>query len=108
LSFTARLFCVGLALLAAACGPRAPVGYPPDYEINFMRSCRAQNPAVDICRCTWEKIEANITPQDFAGLERLPPAARAQSPLSAQIQGYGLDCAVEAQGAAAPSAGKAP
>lgn len=106
-----RALCAGalvLVVLTAACGQREPAGYPPEFELNFMRACEAQNPAADICRCTWERIEANIAAEDFVALERLSPAQRARSPINAQIEGYALGCAAEAASANAPAGEQAP
>lgn len=88
-----------LVLLAlAACGP--PRGYRPEVEVNFMRACEAQPAAVDgRCRCIWDKIEAEVAPNDFHALEGLPPAARAAAPLQRQIENYARAC----MGTAAPA-----
>jgi hypothetical protein len=82
-------------LTLAACTPPAPQGYPPGVEQNFMRACEAQSTVSGLCACTWERIEAVVTPADFAALERLPGSERAAHPLAQQIEGYALACAAE-------------
>jgi hypothetical protein len=80
--------------LAAGCGPPR-TGYPPAYERNFMRACEARSAIPDLCACMWDKIEADIAPDAFAALERLPTAERDAHPLKRQIDGYALTCARE-------------
>lgn len=85
---------LALAIALAACG-EADVGYPPAYELNFMRACEAQNPNAGVCACTWARIETNLPRRDLDALERLSAAARARSPLQRQIEGYVRACAAE-------------
>ncbi len=97
---------LAVGAMLAACGQRAPAAYPAAYEANFMRACEAQNPAPGICGCTWARIEASITPEDFAAVERMSPLERSASPVIAQIEGFRLACVGEAQASepvAAPS-----
>jgi len=83
-----------LGLLAlAACNPQ-PAAYPPDFERNFVMACEAQGSSNALCGCTWERIEANISPSDFQALERMPGPQRESHPLTAQINGYVEACAV--------------
>lgn len=86
------LACLSLLALAA-CNPQ-PAAYAPDTERNFMMACEAQGSPNALCGCTWERIEANITPGDFASLERMPGPQRESHPLTAQINGYVEACAV--------------
>jgi hypothetical protein len=95
---------VALVLAAAlACCGRPETGYPPAYELNFMRACEAQSTRA-LCACIWEKIEADVAAADFAALERLPAAERETHPLKLQIDDYALSCArdLAADGASAP------
>jgi hypothetical protein len=71
-----------------------PQTYPPDYERNFMVACEAQRSTNALCSCVWERIEAEISPGDFAALERLPGPDREAHPLTAQINGYVEACNV--------------
>ncbi|MGE0740986.1 MAG: hypothetical protein AB7O98_06555 [Hyphomonadaceae bacterium] len=83
-----------VASMLAACGQaQQQAAYPPEYEVNFMRACQAQPEAADgRCACIWDAIEANVSPQDFAALERMTPAQREIDPLSRQIEAYALSC----------------
>lgn len=85
---------VVLAALAAlaACGRAEQKGYPADYEINFMRACEAQSDVAGLCACTWEGIEAQIDPDEFSALERLPGPERQSHPLTQQIEQITLAC----------------
>lgn len=87
-----RLLALGSLLALAACNP-APAAYAPATEHNFMAACQ-QGSSVALCSCTWDKIEAGISPSDFAALERLPQQQRESHPLSAQITGYVEACAI--------------
>lgn len=86
---------VALTLALSACG-RPDAGFPPQYELNFMRACEAQHPVTGVCACTWAKIESEISRADFDALERLSAAERPTAPLQQQIQGYALACAAAA------------
>jgi hypothetical protein len=88
------LILLGCVLLAAACG-RPATGYPAAYELNFMQACEARSTVPGLCACTWDKIEAEVAPADFAALERLPAAERETHPLKRQIDDYALACARE-------------
>jgi hypothetical protein len=100
-----RVPVIFVALALAACS-RPAAHYPPQYEINFMRACQAQQGAMpERCACIWNRIEAEIDPRDFAALEQLPGPEREAHPLMQQIQGYKLACA---SAIPAPSAEPAP
>ncbi|MEZ5960986.1 MAG: hypothetical protein R3C30_11255 [Hyphomonadaceae bacterium] len=89
-----RLLAIGSLLALAACNP-GPAAYAPGVEHNFMTACEAQQgSSVALCGCTWEKIEAEISPNDFAALERLPQQQRETHPLTTQINGYVEACAI--------------
>jgi len=89
-----------LALVSlAACGPAA-VGYPPGVEMNFMQACQSQGAESTLCACTWDRIEAEIEPNDFAALERLPGPEREAHPITGQIEQFAMAC--NASTAAAP------
>lgn len=88
-----------LCAAAVACGQREEAGYPPQYEYNFMRACEAGPGPDAICGCVWREIEANIEPDDFHALERLPADERDAHPLQAQINGYVLACQPEPESA---------
>lgn len=90
----------------AACGPQQPQTYSADYERNFMTSCEAQGSSSALCGCTWDRIEAEVSPADFNALERLPGPEREAHPLSARIEQYVMACA--AQLAPAPDGEPAP
>jgi len=81
----------------AACGQSAPETYPPQFELNFMRACQAQGPSSQFCGCTWEKIEAEVAPADFASFERLPAAEQPSHPVQQQIEQFALECAAQPQ-----------
>ncbi|GIK51021.1 MAG: hypothetical protein KJZ75_14180 [Hyphomonadaceae bacterium] len=76
----------------AACGRAEQKSYPADYQFNFMRACEAQSDLPGLCACTWERIEAQIDPNDFAALERLPGPERQAHPLTQQIEQITLAC----------------
>ena len=59
---------------------------------NFARAASSSD---EVCGCVWDRIEAEIPPNDFAALERLPAANREAHPLSAQINGYIEACSIE-------------
>lgn len=88
-----------IALVAlAACGQQEQANtYPPQYELNFMRSCQAQNPAEGLCTCTWAKIEGEVPVAEFAAFERLPVNEQVSHPLRGQIERYALECLNENQ-----------
>ena len=93
-----------LSLLAlAACNPQ-PATYAADVERNFMMACEAQGSSNALCGCTWDRVEAEIRPGDFAALERMPSAQRESHPLTAQINGYVEACAVDLAPAPDPTA----
>jgi hypothetical protein len=83
-------------LALAACNPQ-PASYPPEVERNFTAACqaRAASSSSEVCGCVWDRIEAEISPSDFAALERLPGPQREAHPLTAQINGYIEACNVE-------------
>lgn len=84
-----------LSLLAlAACTPQ-PATYAADVERNFMMACEAQGSSSELCGCTWDRVETEIRPGDFASLERMPGPQREAHPLTAQINGYVEACAVD-------------
>lgn len=83
------------AIALASCGQSSQTGYPPGYEMNFMRACEAQSTVPGLCACTWDKIEAGVSPSDFAAYELLPGTERVSHPLTEQLQGYALTCATE-------------
>lgn len=93
---TAYVSIVVLAL--AACGQPEATTYPPQYELNFMRSCQAQGAPIGFCSCSWEKIEREIPPADFAAFERLPASEQETHPLRAKIQAYAGECRSEPVG----------
>lgn len=83
-----------LSILAlAACTPQ-PAAYTPDVERNFRTACEAQGASAELCACTWDKIEAEVSPGDFVALERMPGAQREAHPLQVQINGYLEACNV--------------
>lgn len=94
-----------LSLLAlAACNPQ-PATFGPEVERNFMMACELQQGSSQaLCSCTWDKIEAEISPNDFAALERLPGPQRETHPLTTQINGYVEACAVSITPPVEPSA----
>ena len=51
-------------LSLASCG--RSTGYPPAYEVNFMRACEARSTVPGLCACTWGKIEAEVPADEFA------------------------------------------
>jgi hypothetical protein len=81
-----------LAFVALAACSRAPETYPPDFERNFITACEAQGSTAELCRCSWERITAEIRPSDFAALERLPGPERETHPLMARINGFMMAC----------------
>jgi hypothetical protein len=91
---------IALVLTLAACGQQEGATYPPQYELNFMRACQAQQPAANLCPCTWERITREIPPAEFATFERLPPNEQVAHPLYAEIQRYALECASQSEPAA--------
>jgi hypothetical protein len=85
-------FAVLLILCLGACERRA-ARYPPGYETNFMTACEAQAGALpERCACIWDRIEADIAPDDFRALELLPGPERQTHPLMRQIEGYRQAC----------------
>lgn len=62
-----------------------------------MRACQAQNPAEDLCPCTWAKIEREIPPDEFAAFETLPLNEQTAHPLRSQIERYAVECLNEIQ-----------
>ncbi|ANP45173.1 hypothetical protein [Candidatus Viadribacter manganicus] len=91
------------ALVLAAC-TQQPVAYTPDVERNFMTACEIQGASNALCGCTWDRIEADIPPDDFAALERLPGPQREDHPMTAQINGYVEACNASLATESAPSA----
>lgn len=82
-----------LLVSLAACDQRQVAQtYPPQYELNFMTACQAQRVSAAFCTCTWEKIEHEISPADFAAFERLPPNEQATHPFQGQIERYAEEC----------------
>jgi hypothetical protein len=85
------------ALMLAACGQPASVGYPPEIQLNFRNACDAQSPPAGLCSCVWRRIEADVPPAELIALERLPINERAGHPLTEQIAGFTLACHAELQ-----------
>ena len=56
-----------------------------------------------LCACIWDKIEAEVPPNDFAALERLPGPEREAHPLMAQINEYSFACARQLETEPAPT-----
>jgi hypothetical protein len=86
---------IGALALLAACTPPAEQGYPPAYELNFMRGCEAQGAPREVCACSWARVAAEVPRADLDGLERLPAAQRPDSPVQKQIEGFALQCIAE-------------
>ncbi|MBK8545599.1 MAG: hypothetical protein IPL62_19965 [Caulobacteraceae bacterium] len=86
-----RIGFVVFVLALAACNPQ-PATFGPDVERNFMMACEGQGSSNALCSCTWDKIAENVTPGDFAALERMPGPQRESHPLTAQINGYVETC----------------
>ncbi len=100
-------FLAALSLLAlAACNPE-PASYPPDFERNFVTACEAQGSSNALCGCTWDRIEAEISPSDFSALERMPGPQRDAHPLTTRINGYVEACNVALAPLPAPGAEEA-
>lgn len=87
-----RLVAAALMLATlSACGiPSA--GYPPQYELNFIRACEAQNPPTGVCQCTWDKIEAQIPRSEFDAFERMSASQRPSSPTQQRLTTFALEC----------------
>jgi hypothetical protein len=98
-----RLIVALFALAGASCS-QPEAGYPPAYELNFMRGCEAQGAPRAVCACSWARIAADVPRADLDGLERLPAAQRPESPVQQQIEGFALQCMAEH----APPAPEAP
>lgn len=62
--------------------------------MTFVNSCTAQGSSDELCGCIWDRVEADIPPNDFAALELLPGPEREAHPLMAQIRGYREACSV--------------
>jgi hypothetical protein len=88
----AALFVVA-ALALAACGRSS--GYPPEYELNFMRACEARSAVPGLCACTWDKIEEGVSVAEFTALETMPAAQRQSHPTKLRIDQFALACARE-------------
>lgn len=86
-----RLLLLFAPLALMACS-QPPATYAADVEPNFMVACESQGSSNALCACVWDKIEANITPNDFAALESLPGPQREAHPLTLQISSYVSDC----------------
>lgn len=89
------------AIALASCG-RTEAGYPPQYELNFVRACEAQGAPGEICRCIWGKIATEIPRTDFDALERMPAAQRASSPTQHRIEDLAKQCAREPTASSSP------
>lgn len=85
---------IAMAALAAlvACGQPQQRAYPADYAFNFKQACERQSQVEGLCDCTWDGIAAQISPNDFAALERLPGPERENHPLTRQIEQITLAC----------------
>jgi TIR domain len=75
----------------------------PDVARNFNIACEAQGSTRALCSCVWGRIEENVTPGDFAALERLPGPEREANPLTAQINGYVEACNIQLAPPVAPA-----
>ncbi len=75
---------LGAALLASACNQPAPT-YAPEVEFNFMRACEERSEVPGLCACIWERIAAEVEPNDFIALEQLPGPAREAHALTARL-----------------------
>ena len=93
-----------LLVLAACSPPTAQTAFAPGVEQNFMRACEAQSTVPGLCGCTWDRIEAGISPSDFAAVEALPGLERQGHPLTAQIESYALACGADVATDDEPSA----
>lgn len=86
-------YLLGLCAVFAlsACG-QAQIGFPPGVEQNFMTSCERSGGASALCACTWDKIEAEISPSDFIALERLSGPERESHAITRQIADMAMAC----------------
>lgn len=91
-----RLVVVSTLFGLAACSPPART-YAPGVEQNFTRACESRSAAPGFCTCVWDKIEANVAPDDFAALEQMAGPEREASPLMHQLQGYQTACLAAVQ-----------
>lgn len=98
-----RIVLALVALALGACTPQ-PTAYTPDVARNFMVACETQGASNALCSCTWDRIEASISPNDFAALERLPGPQREDHPLTTQINGYVESCNASLASETAPTA----
>lgn len=85
------------ALALAACNQQSRA-YPPEYEMNFMRTCEPRSDTPGQCACIWDRIEENVPADEFAALDQLPGPQRDAHPLMQQITGYSLACRAELTG----------
>ncbi len=83
------------AAVVAACGQSAPEAYPPQYELNFMRACQAQQATGEFCACTWDKIERELPADEFAAFERLPAKEQETHSLRTRIERFADECRTE-------------
>jgi len=90
-----RLFVLAALLALASCGQPQSAGYPPEIELNFRNACEAQSPPDGVCSCVWQRIVAEVPPEDFIALERLPMTERLEHPLTEQINNFALACTPE-------------
>jgi predicted small lipoprotein YifL len=51
-----------LAVLLAACGPKAAHEFPPEARAKFAEGCATGDPK---CDCMWERITRTMTPEEF-------------------------------------------
>jgi hypothetical protein len=86
---------IAAALLLSGCAPPTEQGYPPAYEINFMRGCEAQGAPREVCACSWTRVAAEVPRAELDRLERAPAAARPDDPVQKQLEGFARQCATE-------------
>jgi hypothetical protein len=86
---------IPILFILAACTPPAEQGYPPAYELNFMRGCEAQGAPRAVCACSWARVAAEVPRAELDRLERTPAAARPDDPVQKQLEGFALQCTTE-------------
>lgn len=95
---TTVVLCIAAAL--AAC-TQPQQGYPPGYEVNFVRGCETQGAPREVCTCVWARVAAEVPRADLDALERAPAAERASMPANKQLEGFAAQCMTEYQSRAA-------
>lgn len=80
-----------LVVVTALAGCERAGAFPPQYRTAFLSSCQVQGESEAHCACVFDKVEQNISREDFEALDRAAQMGEAH-PLASRIAEYSAEC----------------